>query len=327
MTVQHVLYKSIRLDPKWKYRLDTEDPILVKSLKLKGVLSPLVLLQDKNDFVILDGFKRQRFLIDNAALKVPAFLYSKQEAKEGFLHSLVLNETRRSLSTIEKSNVAKIIDSFNNDEVFQNQIYDFLDIPPNKLFIQKYLSIKTFPDEAKQYFHEFQFSLRQIERIMPVSIQPLLPWVRLAQELNIKAQEFVTLVEIIRDISIRENVSVDELYEKFDIEEIRKGSLTKQQKAATMKNFLHKKRYPILNQIQKKVAEQIEHIRNESKLPLRISWDHTLEQSGYELMIYLENEYSVSQLENFIKSPKLMNNLKKLFPTIINSLENSDETT
>jgi len=334
MTVQHILLKSIRPDPKWKYRLEREDPILVKSLKLTGILSPLVLLQDKSGFVILDGFKRYRFLSDtgcdendNTDIKLPAFLYSIGEAKEGFLHSLVLNETRRSLSTVEKSNVVKIIQSFKEDEDFQHQVYDFLDIPAKRPFIQKYVNINSFPDEAKQYLHETQFSLRQIERIMPVSTQALLPWIQLAQELNIKAQEFVNLVEIIWDISIKKNIAVDALYQKLNIEEIRNRSLTKQQKVAYLKSFLHEKRYPMLNHVQKKVIEQIDRIREKSKLPLRISWDQALEQSGYQLMIYLENENSINQLQAFLESPELMNNLRELFPILINSLENLDETT
>lgn len=334
MTIQHVLYKSIHLDPKWKYRIESEDPILIKSLKLKGVLSPLVLLQDKNNFVILDGFKRHRFFTEihrseggNSATKVPAFLYSNQEAKEGFLHSLVLNVTRRSLSAIEKSNVVKVIHSHKNDEDFQSQVYDFLDIPPKRPFIQKYLNISAFPEEAKQYFHEFQFSLRQIERIMPGSIQALRHWIHLAQELNIKAQEFVNLVEVIRDISIKGNIPVDALYKKLNIEEIRTGSMTKQQKVASLKKFLDEKRYPMLKHIHKKVTEQIDLIRGKSELPLRVLWDKTLEQSGYELSIPLENENSIDQLQTFLQSPELMNNLKELFPIIINSLEDFDETT
>lgn len=342
MTVQHILYKSIRPDPKWKYRLyevvdlNREDPVLAKSMTLAGVLSPLVLLQDQNDFVILDGFKRHRFLEDNAALKVPSFLYSIQQAKEGFLHGLVLNEARQPLSVIEKSNVVKIVQSFSNakgvDEDFQNQIYDFLDIPPQRQFIRKYLAINAFPDSAKKYFHEFQFSLRQIERIMPVSIPGLLLWIELAQGLRIKAQEFVQLVEIIWDISLRENTPVDQLYENLGIKELFKSNQPISQQLSDLKDFMYQKRYPLLHQIQGRIEKQIAQVRKESKLPLQISWDKNLEQSGYWINIYLDNENTITDFRKLLESSELEDGLKKLFRIIIKGLvydlveENSHET-
>jgi hypothetical protein len=326
MTIQHILYKSIRPNPKWKYRFDTEDPILTKSLKLKGVLSPLVLLQDKNDFVILDGFKRFQILKDNSAFKVPAILYPAPDAKEGFLHGLLLNETRYPLSTIEKSNVVKIIQSFSDDEDFQNRIYNFLDIPYKRQFTQRYLAINAFPESAKHYFHESQFSLRQIERIAPVSIPSILPWIELARGLLMKAQEFVQLIEAIWDISIKENTAVDQLYHKFNIHEFLKPKSTAQQKSAILKALLHQRRYPMLNSIQEKMIKRSKDIHKKSRLPIQISWDKTLEQSGYWLNIYLEHQNSIDQLQHFFESPELRNDLKKLFGIIMHSPEDFNET-
>lgn len=328
MTIQHILYKSIRPDPKWKYRLYREDAILAKSIHLAGVLSPLVLLQDQNGFVILDGFKRHRFLQEKAALKVPSFLYSAEQVKEGFLHGLVLNAARQPLSVVEKSNVVKIIQSIGDakgvDETFQNQIYSFLDIPPQRRFIQKYLAIHAFPEEAKQYFHEFQFSLRQIERIMPVSITALLPWIRLAQNLRIKAQEFVQLVETIWDISLQENMQVYQLYDKLGISNLLKPKQPLAQQVSTLKTFLHQERYPLLNQIQSNIERQIARIRRKSKLPIQISWDKSLEQTGYWVNIYLDNESSLSELKELLESAEMENSLRKLFHIIINSLDSAN---
>lgn len=325
MTIQHILYKSIRPDPKWKYRFDEEDPILTKSLKLKGVLSPLVLLQDQNDFVILDGFKRFQILKDDSASKVPAILYPAAEARDGFLHGLLLNETRYPLSTIEKSNAVKIIQSFRDDEDFQTRIYNFLEIPYKRQFTQQYLTINAFPKSAKRYFHETRFSMRQIERIAPISIPLLLPWIELARELRMKAQEFVQLVEAIGDISIRESIAVDQLYHEFNIDEFLKLKSTTQQKSAKLKDLLHQKRYPMLNSIQEKMAQKSEDFRGKSRLPTKISWDKTLEQTGYWLNIYLEHQDSVDQLQTFFESPELRGDLKKLFEIIMHSQEDSNE--
>ena len=319
MNIQHIICKSIQPDPKWKYRSDKEDSILIKSLKLKGALSPLVLLQDKNHFVILDGFKRFQILKDNSASKVPAFLYSASDAKDGFLHGLLLNETRYPLSTIEKSNVMKIIQTFSDDEDFQGHVYNFLDIPAKRQFIKKYLSINAFPEEAKKYFHKFQFSLRQIERITPVSISSLLPWIQLAHELHLKAQEFVNLVEIICDISITKNEPVDILYKKLKINDLLKQESNPQQKSSNLKGYLHQKRYPMLTSIQKEITGQVNQIQKKSNLPIQVGWDKTLEQTGYWFTIFLENDDSIAQLKNLLEANELGDDLKKLFKIIMHS--------
>jgi hypothetical protein len=326
MNIQHILCKSIQPDPKWKYRFDKEDSILSKSLKLKGALSPLVLLQDKNHFVVLDGFKRFQILKDNSASKVPAVLYSVSDAKDGFLHGLLLNETRYPLSTIEKSNVVKIMQTFSDDEGFQSHVYNFLDIPTKGQFIKKYLSINAFPEEAKKYFHKFQFSLRQIERITPISISSLLPWIQLAHELHLKSQEFVNLIEIICDISINKNEPIDKLYKELKINDILKQDSTPQQKSSNLKSYLHEKRYPMLTSIQKEVTDQVNQIQKKSNLPIQVGWDKTLEQTGYWFTIYLESDDSIAQLQNLLESNELGDDLKKLFKIIMHSLKRSNET-
>lgn len=325
MTVEHIPYKFIRPNPIWEYRIDKEDPILTKSLNLKGILSPLILLQERNKFSILDGFKRHRFFKKNTTSKLPAILYSPENVRDGLLHSLLLNETNRSLSAVEKSNVIKIIQSFENGD-FQINICKFLEIPPQKKFIQKYLSINAFPEKAKKYFHEFQFSLRQIERITPLSISSLLPWIQLAHELHLKAQEFVNLVEIIWDISINKKEPVDNLYKELNIGDLLKQESTTQQKSSYLKNYLHQKRYPILTSIQKNVTEQVNQIQKKSNLPIQVAWDKTLEQTGYWFTVYLENDYSITQLQNLLEPNELGDDLKKLFNIIMHSLERSNET-
>lgn len=327
MIIEHVPCRAIRPDPNWKYRLEREDSILSESLKLTGVLSPLVLLQDTHEYLVLDGFKRYQFLKDHSVPEIDAFLYSNRQAKEGLLHSLVLNETGSALSTIEKSNVLRIIQSFSDDERFQGRVCNFLNIPFRPQFIQRYLAISAFPDGAKQYFHEFQFSMRQIERIMPVSIQSLINWIDLAQELHIKAQEFVQLVETIWDISIRDSIPVDQLYDRFKMSDILRLEATVGQKSANLKDTLNQERYPMLNSIQRKMSLKFDRIRKNSRLPMKVSWDKNLEQSGFWLDIYLEHQDSVDQLQAFFESTELRSDLRELFKLTMHNPEDSNETT
>ena len=326
MNIQNILYKSIQASEKWKYRVDGNDDILKKSLKVRGILSPLVILQEKNQFLLLDGFKRYHYIKDKSDTKIPAYLYSKEQVKDAFLHSLLLNETNRPLSTIEKSNVIKLIQIF-NDEDFRNKVYNFLDIPAKQQFIQKYLTINSFNETVKKYFHNFQFSLRQIERISPLAIDALLPWIELAQYLNLKAQEFITMVETIWDISINEKIPINDLYNKLHIKDQLNTQLTIQQKTYHLKNFLNQERYPLLNAIRKKMSEQINKIQKENNIPIQISWDKSLEQSGLWFKTYLEHEKSLDELIRVFNSPETKTKLINLFKILMHSLEDSNETT
>ncbi len=172
MKVQHILYEFIEAEPIWEYRLDIRDSHLLKSLEIKGVLSPFILVQQKNKFCLIDGFKRYRFFNNRTVSTIPAMLYSEENVEDAFFHGIILNETQRPLSVIEKSHVIKILHQFEKEE-YRSKIYDFLGIPNKKRFIQKYLHINKLPHYSKKYFHEFQFGLRQIERILPSSISSL----------------------------------------------------------------------------------------------------------------------------------------------------------
>jgi len=324
MKVQHILFEFIEAEPIWEYRLDIRDTHLLKSLEIKGVLSPFILVQQKNKFCLIDGFKRYRFFRNRTVSTIPAMLYSEENVEDAFFHGIILNETQRPLSVIEKSQVAKILHQFEKEE-YRDKIYDFLGIPNKKRFTQKYLHINKLPHYAKKYFHEFQFSLRQIERILPSSISKLKEWIKLSYSLRLKAQEFVNLVEILSDISLRENVSVDILYHEFKISEFLDTDWTIQQKASHLKRHLHQIRYPLLSRIHKNVEEHITKLKKATTLPMEIHWDKTLERPGYSLLFYLEHKEKIKELQELILNRRFEKDLEKLFKILINSLEEIDE--
>jgi hypothetical protein len=326
MKIQHIPYEFIKADPRWEYRRGTNNIQLSKSLKIKGVLSPFIMVQQENRICLVDGFKRYRLISHYKVSTVPAMLYAQDQAEDGFFHGLILNSCQRPLNIIEKSAVVKIVNQFGFEE-FQRKIYDYLDIPNSRRFIQKYIEINQLPEPAKEYFHEFQFSFRQLERVLAVSISQLLPWINAAKQIRIKAQDFVSLVEILSDISLRENIAVDKLFSILKIEELINSDWTPQQKSANLKKYLHQKRYPMLHQIQKNIEEHVSSIQKSCTLPLEVIWDKSLERPGFWIKIHLMDSGKIEDLQLLAQQHQFTINLNKLFNIMFELSEEPYEAT
>ncbi|MFQ5583690.1 MAG: hypothetical protein ACE5GL_04580, partial [Calditrichia bacterium] len=67
-------------------------------------------------------------------------------------------------------------------------------------------------------------------------------------------------------------------------------------------------------------------LKHRSPLPLEILWDKTLERPGYSVMLYLEQEEKLKELHNLTENPFFLQDLKKLFKILLNSLEEANET-
>jgi len=324
--IQHIPYEFIKADPRWEYRRGADDHSLPRSLKIKGVLSPFIMVQQENRFCLVDGFKRHRLISKDKVSTVPAWLYAQDKVEEGFFHGLILNSSQRPLNIIEKSSVVRIVNQVGSED-FQRKIYDYLDMPNNPRFIHKYLEIDQLPEFAKEYFHQFQFSFRQLERVLPVSFSQLQPWINAAKQIRIKAQDFVSLVEILSDISLRENIGINTLFNVLEIEELINKNWTQQQKSACLKKHLHQKRFPMLHRIQKNMEEHVRSIQKSSSIPLEFMWDKSLESPGFWLKIHLMDERKIEELQSLVQQHQFIADLKKLFDLIFDLSEEPHETT
>ncbi len=304
-------------DSRWRYRYAAlDDDRLRRSIHRSGILTPVLLLRrGAHTYAIVDGFRRLEYLQETPFSHVPARIFEPDSLDEAFWWGLQINASVRPLTVVEKAQVVQIAHTDLSSDTI-TRILDFLEIPCRGSILQTYREIAGFPEEFKQYLHQYHFSLRQIERLRALKVEALHPWIILARRLRLKAQEFLTLIEWVGDIAVREDLSLDQCYERLEINKILKPEWTVQQKVSFLKQLLYQRRYPVLTTIRSRVTKAVQEVRQHSPLPIDIDWDFNLETPGFGVRFYLEKEDQVYTLQSLIKNPAFTKKLIQLFKLV-----------
>ena len=316
-----VSLQRIQALEKWRYRLDDPSDLLRASIRFSGVISPLLLVEQKKGiYWIVDGFQRY-FLASEEGLKnVPALVYPAENQEIAFWHGLQQNGICREFSVAEKARVVYIVLDF-QDRALQDHIWQWLGVPSRPSLLQRYRELAHFPTEIIQYFHRYRFSWRQIERLWPLRVENLLPWAQLASSLHLKAQEFVQIMEQVWDVSLRENVSVKDLFSQLQKELSLPSGMPESQRVRLLKEYLHRLRYPIWHKIQQQVKQAAEDFQKHSPIPIQVHWDPTLERTGVGLQLWIESPEQLPQFAKQLTKKELV----RRFEHILQHLKKMEE--
>ncbi len=300
---------QIIVDNTFRYRLHTIRPPLQRSIEQQGILRPLSGVKVEAGVLLFDGFLRWELAREKPIDPVPVIVHPDKSA--AFLESVYLNHSQEPLTVVEKAQALAVARTILSDKQ-QAALAEFLDIHTSRQ-VQLLREIATYPWEARQYFHDQQFSLKQIERLRSLKVEKLLPWIRLARELRMKAPEFQQIIEMVWDISVREDCSIEACYQQLGVEQFLQENWTVQQKVHHLKQMLFEKRYPVLHHLRQKLEQQARRIQAISPLPLRIQWDRNLEDMGIWLQFYLEDISKLPTLVTLLKNPEFFDSLKQYF--------------
>ena len=309
MVLKNIPLSRIVADTTYRYRLHEASPALRRAIQQRGVRQPLVGFQTATGIQLTDGFLRWELAQAFQWTEVPVTVHP--DAASAFVESVYVNHSQSPLSVVEKALVVAIGKKILDSAAFQ-EVIQFLEIPTERQ-VKLLLEIATYPEVARLYFHEQQFSLKQIERLRSVKVENLLPWIELARDLRMKAPEFQQVIEMVWDISVREECSIETCFHRLQIEQFLKPEWTVQQKVQRLKQYLFEHRYPLLHTLRKKLEQQATHLQKISPLPLRIQWDKNLEDMGIWLQFYLEDWDKLNVLAKLLKNPEFAKSLKQYF--------------
>ncbi len=309
LAIQDVALQEINGDTRLSYRMHALSPELKRSIETYGVFQPLLVVRTSEGYLIADGFLRYEIAHRLGKETLPVKIFPSQG--EAFLASVGVNHSHHPLSVVEKSQALAVGQTLLTNAQFQT-LCQFLEIPTARIRAL-YLEIARYPEEARQYFHEQQFSLKQIERLRSLKIPNLMPWISLARQLRIKAPEFQQIIEMVWDIAVREECSIEECYSQLQIDTFLEESWTVQQKVQRLKQFLFDRRYPLLTTLRKRIEQQTQRLQRLSALPIRVQWDRNMEDLGIWLQIYLKDANTLKTLEEMLKNSEFQKAIKQLF--------------
>jgi len=306
--------KEIIVNKKYSYHVDLDVPVLIQSVKSVGIVQPLWCIPGKK-FLIIDGHRRYIAAKQACLKQLPIFSFEPVELEEIFLKALHTHLTTQGLSIVEKLKALKIaLDSFTENALEEvKNLLGFNHIPGVE-FLAK--TIHQLPDWMITYFHGIEVSLRMLSRLLKYSFDEYQPWFHLATNLHFKGPELMTLLEQVRDIGLRDQISAKDLFIKLEMDQLLKSPFTPQQKSQKVKNIVKSFRMPVYHHIEKRLQNISQNVKKQIPGPIQISWDKSLENPGIMLTLFISHPKDYPTFVDSLNQPEIHKKIEEMLQTI-----------
>ena len=286
--------------PMYNYHYGTYSLTLLKSVREQGILSPVWIVNQGGGY-ILDGHRRRKILNQSGLQTIPAILVREKDLQNAFISALNVNITQASLSLLEKLKAFWISKNcFSAGTTKKVSEILELDYIPRTLTIADW--IFQAPAWLQNYVHKAKFSLKQLEKIQRYDRSDYVTWLKLSYQLSLNGFELIRILESIKDISQRQNLSVSDLWNLLNVNDLIEGNLTIPLKANHLKMRIEEKRSPLQHEINRKMANYKKKFPKSFLRHFEIDWDQNLEKQGikvsFKIMDNSEIDESVKQLND-----------------------------
>lgn len=311
MKIQLIRLRDIKTPFQFCYHFNMEDQLLHKSIISQGIINPIWVIQ-REGFQIIDGHRRYHAAKMAKISHIPVSIFAEKDLSKTFLSALHLNLTTGRLTAIEQLKVIQLAQHFLDPDAYQ-QISEILEISriPNIKKISS--SVMSLPLWIQRYFHQMDFSIRVINRIIQYSFHSYLPWLKMATILKFNGFELIQLMENVQDISLQNKIKVKAIFHLLGIENILQREITLQQKTNHIKAVIAEKRWPLLHRNNENIHDVINSFPDFFREIACISWDKTLEQSGITISLPAKSLEDVNQALIILSKKEIQNKLQELF--------------
>ncbi|MBW2591451.1 MAG: ParB N-terminal domain-containing protein [Deltaproteobacteria bacterium] len=243
------------------YCISTKDDVadLVLSIGKAGLIAPPVLKETSGKFNIICGFRRIRACRELGWSKIDCRLLSADGTHfECTRLAIADNSMQRALNLLETSRALNLLaDCFSDDDQLVKAAKT-LNLPDNMAAITKIKEICRLPRKIQENVLLENISLvvalmlGKMENNAGMALADL--FAKLKASLN-KQREIVTLIT---EISLREEISVQELVNTHVVQDIvTHPDMDRNQKTASIRFYLKQRRYPAICSVEKEFEKNL----------------------------------------------------------------------
>ena len=263
---------------------------LTESIKKVGLINPPILRMQKNEFIIVIGYKRILALKKLKLEKTKGFILSEDESPlECLLMSFYDNLSVRKLNEVEKAIFLSKLSSYIKSEEIVERYLPLIDLPKRKNIYEMYIWIESLSEKAKKLIASEAVSIKTI-RLMyekEIPLEEIDIYIDLMGKLSFSFNEQIQLVEYTNDICRKENIKLKGLLKKAGIKEIIKNpSLGKKDKAKRLMDILKKMNFPNLYLAEKTFKKMVDSCNLPDGVEIRVPFYF---ESGYRMEISFKN--------------------------------------
>ncbi|MFH0926262.1 MAG: ParB N-terminal domain-containing protein [bacterium] len=295
-------------DKRFRIRADIELKTMISSIKKIGLISPLILIQKKSTrlYTIISGFRRYHALKKNKINLLKAYIIIN-DWNEKDLFNLVLSEflSHNQPNVIEKSIIIKKLEDFYNQNTIVNKYFPLLNLSLSQHIYERTLPLSRLSKKICKAIIQGQIhqDIGLILARLDVAERKLL--FNFLVQLNFSVSNQFKLVEILMELSKRDDCKISEIILDEKVNKILADSNVDQKKRSErILNFLKERRHPLLT----KAVHKFEENRRQIHLPPEISFTPPPFFEGPNYRINF-------QFKNLIELQKRLKELEKISMT------------
>ncbi|UCD72387.1 MAG: ParB N-terminal domain-containing protein [Syntrophobacterales bacterium] len=235
---------------------------LRRSIEHVGLLQPIIVREKSqgSGYQVISGFKRLTVCEQLGLEEIEIFSYRETELgdPEGLNLALHENLTTRGLNLIEKSMVLnKLIHRFGlSEESITGDYMPLLGLQPNIKILGKVSQLVQLRAEIKRYIVEEKVSLENAAQLLEFPPEDQAEIGRLVSKLKLGENKLKEVLTFLREISLRDGLTVRELIQG-EVEAIASdSSLSKVQSTHRVRRRLREMRFPQLTELERDFRER-----------------------------------------------------------------------
>lgn len=288
-------------------------PVL-SSIKEIGILNPPILRRIKNKYQIISGWKRILSCMQLGFSVILCKIYDSSELTDDDCLKIIFYDNKDTLSDLE---LGELIHLFKDlacleDKELIGEILPFLEIPPNRKNLDKYLSFALLDKSIKDAYYGDKITIDQCQMLSELTTNNQLPMLNLLLlKYNLNNNESRQVIETIEEISLRDLKSVQEVLSCAEV-----AIDTEIKGKNELRQELRKMRYPDLSAVEVKYKKAIRDLKLPKNVNLHIN--QFFEGNDLEFRIKIKSGEELSEILSSLEHSLDSGEIKKLLDIIKN---------
>lgn len=271
---------------------DDPESLLASILEI-GVSHPVTLIPAGATHAIVCGHRRVRLAVRAQTQTITArVLAAGMNAETLLATNLCENRGHRRYSDIEKGGILLKLRAAGipEDQIIQKYM-PIIELERSKKLFQDFIKTKALASPLKALLHKTDVPLRHFQILLGWDTQSLHAGEELFSILSPGANKWRDLLELIADISRRDDIPPAQILQREDLRsELLRSDVPKNEKYDRVHQILHAERFPVLDDLQKKQARAIDQLALDSRTKVRTPKNFESEEIRIELRFTREQE-------------------------------------
>ena len=285
------------------------------SIKNVGILYPIITIPDTNNHLIIDGFKRVEIAGKLGIHTIPVITLPLSLDKEEIIKIRYnnLNIKEEDLNILQKVSIYHLLKLHHSELKSIQDWIEQLNLPKNKVLLNKLCQILAWPDKAKNVIHQYSLSYKNIRFLIDQNIDVIESLFELAHSLSLRFVELNNIFNLLLEISLNNNQTILEVLRIPEVNNILADfTLNRNQKIVAFKTKLQQMRFPLIAKYQDEINQKMKKLSFSNNVIF--AYDKYFERPELTIKIKIKD---VDSFDNLIDEMQNSKNVKLIHEMIL----------